>query len=160
MKRGLIHAIINIYKYNFKIFNSILRMIRAACHFHLHLSHEAAKSIAKLISQSCGKSQLAICLSMENGAIWRPPKHLWMSDRVEKGAWVKVECSTFSSIKYMCYWSIDVAIKWWWKVCLETVHQGWKWVMLADPLDPLTHRAIRMWPTYDPLVTHMLKFSF
>ena len=28
------------------------------------------------------------------------------------------------------------------------------------PIWPLTHRAIRIWPTYDSLVTHMLNFSF
>ena len=39
------------------------------CHFHLHMSHKAAKSIAKLISQSCGDSQPAVCLSEEDGAI-------------------------------------------------------------------------------------------
>ena len=33
-------------------------------------------------------------------------------------------------------------------------------VIPVDPFDPLTHRTIRMCPTYDPLVTHMLKFSF
>ena len=37
------------------------------------------------------------------------------------------------------------------------LNQGWKWVIPVDPLDPLTHRAIWMWPTYDPLVIHMLK---
>ena len=44
-----------------------------------------------------------------------------MSDRLEKEAWVKVDSSTFSSIKHMCCWSIDVANRWWWKMCLETV---------------------------------------
>ena len=39
-------------------------------------------------------------------------------------------------------------------------YQDGKWVTPVDPLDPLTYRAIRMWPTYDSLVTHMLKFSF
>ena len=33
------------------------------CHFHLHISHKAAKSMTKLISQLCGELQPAVCLS-------------------------------------------------------------------------------------------------
>ena len=82
------------------------------------MSYKAAKSMAKLISQSCGESQYAVCFSREDRAIWRPPEHSWMSDRLKKKAWVKADCSTFSSIKHMCCWCIDVANKWWWKVYL------------------------------------------
>ena len=39
------------------------------CHFYFHISHKAAKSMAKLISQLCSKSQSAVCLSREDGAI-------------------------------------------------------------------------------------------
>ena len=39
------------------------------CHFHLYMSHKAAKSMAKLISQLCGDSQPAVCLPREDGAI-------------------------------------------------------------------------------------------
>ena len=39
------------------------------CHFHFHMSHKAAKSMAKLISQLCGDSQLVVCLSREDGDI-------------------------------------------------------------------------------------------
>ena len=41
----------------------------AKCHPHLQISHEAAKSIAKLISQLLGKLQPADCLSRADGAI-------------------------------------------------------------------------------------------
>ena len=37
----------------------------AWCHFQLHVSHKAAKSMGKLISQSCGTIQLAVCLPGE-----------------------------------------------------------------------------------------------
>ena len=43
-------------------------------HFHLHKSHKAAKSMAKLISRSCGESQLVVCLSRGDVAIWRLPR--------------------------------------------------------------------------------------
>ena len=33
------------------------------------MSHKAAKSMAKLISELCGDSQLAVCLPREDGAI-------------------------------------------------------------------------------------------
>ena len=92
------------------------------CYYHLHMSHKAAKSTAKFINQSCGDSQsAAVCLPRVDGAIERPPEHSWMPDRLEKKVWVKADCSTFSSIKHMCCWCIDVANRWRWKVYLETV---------------------------------------
>ena len=45
------------------------------CHFHLHISHKAVKSMAKLISQSCGELQPAVCLSRGYGATRRRPVH-------------------------------------------------------------------------------------
>ena len=38
-------------------------------HFHFHISSNAAKPMAKLISQSCGELQLAVCLSKGVGAV-------------------------------------------------------------------------------------------
>ena len=84
--------------------------------------------MAKLISYLCGDSQSAVCLPREDDAIERPPEG---SDRLEKEAWVNADCTTFSSIKHMCYWCIDVANKWWWKVCLETVQCVYK-TLLAN----------------------------
>ena len=42
--------------------NVVFRLVRliTLCHFYLHMSHKAAKSMAKLISQSCGDSQSAM----------------------------------------------------------------------------------------------------
>ena len=38
------------------------------CHFYLHMSHKAAKkSIAKLINQLCGESQLAVACQGKMG---------------------------------------------------------------------------------------------
>ena len=37
--------------------------------FHLHMSHKAAKSVAKLISQSCSDSQSDVRLPRKDGAI-------------------------------------------------------------------------------------------
>ena len=39
------------------------------CHSYLHISNKAAVSKAKLISQSCGELQLAVCLSRGDGVI-------------------------------------------------------------------------------------------
>ena len=60
-----------------------------------------------------------------------------MPDKLEKKAWVKAGCSTFSSVKHMCCWCIDVANRWKWKVCLEIV-------CVFDPFGKPGH--IRKWP--------------
>ena len=39
------------------------------CHFHHHISHKAVKSMARLISQSCGELQPAVCLPRGYAAI-------------------------------------------------------------------------------------------
>ena len=39
------------------------------CHFYLHISHKAAKSMAKLISQVCDELQPADCLSRSTQAL-------------------------------------------------------------------------------------------
>ena len=39
--------------------------------------------------QSCGELQPAVCLSRGYVAIWRPPEHLWTSDKSEKQATAK-----------------------------------------------------------------------
>ena len=54
------------------------------CHFHLHISHKAAKSIAKLVIHLCGELQPAICLSRGDGVIYKPPKHLWTTDKPQQ----------------------------------------------------------------------------
>ena len=73
--------------------NSLLQP--TGIHFHLHISHKAPKSMAKLICQSSGELQPAVCLSRGDGAIWRPPEHLWMSDKPQKQAIAKVALATF-----------------------------------------------------------------
>ena len=42
--------------------------------------------MAKLVSQSCGKLQLSNGLSRGDGAIRRPPEHLWTSNKPQKQA--------------------------------------------------------------------------
>ena len=54
------------------------------CHYHFYISHKAAKSMAKLISQLCGESQSAVMLAKERWAIQWSPEHSWMPDRLEK----------------------------------------------------------------------------
>ena len=53
------------------------------------------QSIVKFISQSCGKLQPAVCLSRGYRAIWRPPKHWWMSNKPQKQATTKAAWATF-----------------------------------------------------------------
>ena len=44
--------------------------VKATYHFHVHIiSLKAAKPMAKLTSQPCGKLYQAVCLSMGDGAI-------------------------------------------------------------------------------------------
>ena len=71
------------------------------CNFHLHISHKAAKSMDKLIRQLCGELQPAVCLSRGVGAIWRPPKHSWMSDKPQKQATGKAVWASFSTNGYL-----------------------------------------------------------
>ena len=59
--------------------------------------HKAANSMAKLIIQSCGEWQLAVCLSRRDGAIWRWHEHLWMSNKPQKQATAKAAWTTFST---------------------------------------------------------------
>ena len=66
------------------------------CHFHLYISHKAAKSMAKLISQSCGELQQAVCLPRGYGVIWRRSEHSWTSDKPQKQATAKAAKATFS----------------------------------------------------------------
>ena len=65
--------------------------INSGC-FRLHMSQNVATSMPSLTSQSCGNSLLAVCLAGQVGAIYRPPKHLWMPDRPVNKASVKVDC--------------------------------------------------------------------
>ena len=45
--------------------------------------------MAKLISQSCGELQPAVCLSRGYATIWRRPIHSWTSDKPQKQATAK-----------------------------------------------------------------------
>ena len=77
--------------------------------------------MAKLISQSCGESQLAVCLSREDRAIWRTLEHSWMFDKPQKQATAKAAWATFSSNTWLNSKLMYTAIIWWWKVCLAVV---------------------------------------
>ena len=46
--------------------------------FEFNLLQNVAKSMLSLISQFCGDSLLAVCLSRQDGAIYRSPEHLQM----------------------------------------------------------------------------------
>ena len=66
------------------------------CHFHIHISHKAGKSMAKLSNQSCGELQPAVCFPRGYAAILRQPERSWMSDKVQKQATLKASWATFS----------------------------------------------------------------
>ena len=51
--------------------------------------------MAKLISQSCGELQPAVCLPRGYAAIWMWPVHLWMSDKPQKQATAKSHLGNF-----------------------------------------------------------------
>ena len=68
-------------------------------------------------------------------------RHPSTRGHLEKEAWVKADCTTFSSIKHMCCWSIDVVIKWQWKVCLKTVC---KRPLLANPVTYKMYNQIKI----------------
>ena len=48
-------------------------------------------------TQLCGKLQPTVFLSMGDGAILRPPEHLWISDKPEKQATAKAAWAVFSA---------------------------------------------------------------
>ena len=56
-----------------------------------YVSQNVATSMPSLTSQSCGDSLLAICLSVQAKAIYRPTKHCQMSDKLKKEASVKAD---------------------------------------------------------------------
>ena len=75
--------------------------------------------MAKHISQLCGESQMAFCLSRGDGAILRILERSWTSNKPQKQATAKAARVTFSTnnwLNIMC-----TAIFWWWKVCLAVV---------------------------------------
>ena len=59
--------------------------------FQLHTSQNVATSMLSFTSQSCGDSLPAVCPAGEVGAIYRPPEHQWMPDRLVNEASVKVD---------------------------------------------------------------------
>ena len=75
--------------------------------------------MAKHISQSCGESQLAVCLSRGDGAILRILEHLWTPNKPQKQATAKAARVTFSTNNWLNI--MYTAIFWWWKVCLAVV---------------------------------------
>ena len=50
--------------------------------------------MAYFTSQLCGDLQLAVCLSLGDGAVLRPPERLWMSDKIQKQATTKAAYAT------------------------------------------------------------------
>ena len=69
--------------------------------FRLFLVPHIIKSMPSLTSQPCGDSLPVVCLSRQDGAIHRPPKHSWSSYRLTKEASVKADCCTFDFGTYM-----------------------------------------------------------
>ena len=59
--------------------------------FQLHISQNVATSMPSLTSQSCGDSLPAAYLAGQVGAIYRPPKQPWTSDRPMNEALVKAD---------------------------------------------------------------------
>ena len=57
-----------------------LNDINSGC-FQLHTSQNVATLMPSFTSQSCSDSLPAVCLAGQVGAIYRPPKHLWMPNR-------------------------------------------------------------------------------
>ena len=77
--------------------------------FQPHISQNVAKSMPSLTSQSCGNSMPAVCLSRQDGSIYRPPRHSWMLDRLKKTSSVKADhcmfgysTSTHINLVYCC----------------------------------------------------------
>ena len=55
-------------------------------------AHKAAKSLAKLINQSCGELRLVVCLSSH----LKTTKYSWTSNKPQKQALAKAVWATFS----------------------------------------------------------------
>ena len=102
--------------------------------------------MAKLISQSCGESQLADCLSREDGVNWRPSKHSWISDRLEKEAWVKADCSTFSSFKH-----IRMLLVHWCSYQMAMKSVSWNSACIRPPLANLVTYGNQLTPLIESL---------
>ena len=60
-------------------------------HFQLHTSQNVATSIRSLTSQFCSDFLPAVCLTVQVGAIYRPPEQPWMLDRPKNEASVKAD---------------------------------------------------------------------
>ena len=112
------------------------------CHFRHYISHKAAKSVAKLISQLCGELQPAVYLSRGYVAIWRWPEHSLMFDRPQNQATAEAAWATF-----ILAWIVSQ--------CAQLLFDGEKCVLLLCVWKPAflkyshTHT-----PTYTCTCTH------
>ena len=77
--------------------NNIYGQMASIQAFWLHISQNVVTPMPSLTSQSCGDSLPAVCLAGQVGTIYRPPKHLWMPDRLVNEASVKVDRLTFGN---------------------------------------------------------------
>ena len=88
--------------------------------------------MAKLISQSCGDSKLAVCLPKGRWGHLKATQALVDAIQAwEKRPEWKQTVSTFSSSKHISCWCIDVANRWRWKsmswscACIRPFWQIW-----------------------------------
>ena len=61
--------------------------------------HMSNKTVQQLVT--CGDLQPPVCLSRGDGAIQRPPEHLWMSDKLKKQATAKAVWAIFNTNTYL-----------------------------------------------------------
>ena len=125
-------------------------------HFHLQISHKAAKSMAKLISQSCGELQLAVCFSRGDGAIWRPLKHSWTSDKPQKQNQSKNSLGNFQ-YQYLPKLLVNV-----YSYCLmvkSVLLYAWKQAFLKSGHIYIVIQLIMDWRIYQIVYSKRLCFS-
>ena len=111
--------------------------------------------IWSIVSSSCISQDPPLSSNLSSVLHW--PVHQWSLE----SSHLIVMCNVYISIAgkhiYVCYWKLMNGCTY---VSSSKDSLNWIRVTPVDLFDPLTHITIRMWPTYDPLVTLMLKFYF
>ena len=91
------------------------------CHVYLYISHKAAKSISKLISQWSGELQLAVCCQGKMEPFEDHPSTCGCLTSLRNKPQKKLARETFSTNTWLNCYLMCTAMIWLWKVCLAVV---------------------------------------
>ena len=128
-------------------------MVWWKCHW---LNHNVILCVGRLIKGSFQLIKPCTCiptlLPARNNYVMYTSVHLdvsWGYNYGEYGLFVSMNFLSYELRSHCCSIGTHIVVfNCMWCMWVR-ISQGWKWV---TPVDPLTHRAMQMWRTYDPLL--------